>query len=315
MLSRVADSLYWMGRYAERTATNVQVVSTMLESLLEHSWKTERYKNNCSTMIKISGCINEFESRYTSWALQEVIHYLVFDEDNLNSIVSTIKSTRYNARNTRDLIPDELWEAWNELYLTLKEYSAIQESDIKCTTDFLTKVRKAALIATGVIDSIMVRDERFLFINLGKWIERSEKTALINLELLKSETIFTEGYTVNIALQLTNSFEEFTKRVRVRDYYKALNFLISDGKCSRSVGYCIKRIDQSLLEIEEGKVQPYSREMFNALYKLEETIQIDAKHLSRQQQIEWINDIRKQCTDFGTVFSKTYYLTCPELVS
>lgn len=313
MLSRVADSLYWIGRYSERTETNAHIISTQLDRMIENSADHTNYEIEWSTILKITGYYDDYKSRYDGYYLQKMLQYVLSDKNNFNSIKSTISSIRSNARNTRDILPNELWEEWNDLYLSIQS-NPTRVYTIIGTNDFLNQVRKTSLTSSGVIETLMSRGEHYLFLTIGKWLERAEKTAIIISELLEKEEQLTSDFSATFSLRLTHSFEEYTRRTRDRSATKVLNFLIGDLKSSRSIAYCIEKIKQSILEVENNRLEPYAVEMFNAIEQLEEMLHVDASTLTLASCKKWVEDIREQCTNFGPIFCKTYYMTPPILV-
>ena len=314
MLSRVADSLYWIGRYGERTETNAHILSTQLDHMIELSAEDKNYEIQWETIITICGYYDEYSNRYDGYDLQKMIQYLLCDFKNYNSITSMVESIRMNARNTRDILPNELWEEWNDQYLSIRSKKHIDYSIIT-TQDFLNTIRKASLTASGIINTLMTRDECYLFLKIGKWLERAEKTAIILNELLDKEKQLTSDFTATLSLQLTHALEEYTRRSRDRSKRKVLNFLIGDLKSSRSIAFSIQKIKKAVLEVENEKSEEYAFEMLDALEKLENTLQIDTTFFTMDQYKEWVKGIRDQCTYFGPIFSRTYYLTPPILVS
>ena len=314
MLSRVADSLFWLGRYAERVETNTHILATHLDYMLEHSQNDGKYKVEWEKIIRICGYIDDFHERYKTFEQCQLIHYLLHDEQNYNAIVELIINIRNNAKNARDIIPNELWEVWNELYLKLPDFNH-EEHTVLNTLDQIVPLRRACLTATGVIDSLMTRDEGFQFLKIGKWIERSEKTAFIMFHLIyDNEELIDQTLAYNFGLKLTNAYEEYMKRNRTRDSANVLNFLMGDLKCTRSVAYGIRKIKQTIYDIENGKQQLYATQLFLALEEIEQLVQLDANELTRSERIQWVDTIRTKCTLLGPIFAKTYYLTPPILV-
>lgn len=316
MLSRVADSLYWLGRYAERTETNAHIIYTQMDHMLEQSRDDSSYEKEWDCVLRICGYIDDYKERYEGYHLKRMNHYLLFDESNYNSISYLIKSIRNNARNARDIIPNELWEEWNEFYLAMQNRAFPVEFSVPNTAIFLGRIRKTALSATGIIDSLMTRDECFQFLKIGKWIERSEKTAIIAHELLQQQhrNEVSREFAVNFGLQLTNTLEEYNRRFRSRKPDEVLNFIVGDVKCTRSIAYGIRKIKKTVLDIEDGKIRLYANQMFQTLEELEQLVQIDSTSLTIQERREWIHTIRHKVSSFGPIFSKTYYLTAPILV-
>lgn len=316
MLSRVADSLYWLGRYAERIETNAHIIYTQMDHMLEQSREDSSYVKEWDCVLSICGYIDDYKERYEGYYLKQMNYYLLFDESNYNSISYLLKSIRNNARNARDIIPNELWEEWNEFYLAMQNGTFPMEFSVPNTAIFLERLRKTALTATGIIDSLMTRDECFQFLKIGKWIERSEKTAIIAHELLQQHhnNQLNREFAVNFGLQLTNSWEEYNRRSRSRKPDEVLNFIVGDIKCTRSIAYGLRKIKKTVLDIEDGKMRLYATYMFQALEELEQLVQIDATSLTIEERREWIDTILKKLTGFGPIFSKTYYLTAPILV-
>lgn len=314
MLSRVMDSLYWIGRYSERTETNAHIVSVHIENMLEQNQNDSNYEKHWDLVIDICGYIDDYQLRYDDHYLNKMLHYLLMDDANFNSINALIESIRLNAKNTRDCIPNNLWEEWNSLYLKMQDNPIDEEYSILKTTAFLSDVRRTALTATGTIDSLMTRDESFQFIKIGKWIERSEKTALIMLRLIEMEDELSRDFSVTVGLQLTNAFDEYARRFRSRKPDDVLNFLIGDTRCSRSVSYGIRKIKKTILDIENETIRPYTEEIFDALEQLEFIVQKDASLMDIEERKQWIKEIHTLCMNFGPIFSKVYYLTPPILV-
>lgn len=313
MLSRVADSLYWLGRYSERIATNAHIVSKRLDQMLEQGQKGLQYEQQWHAVLSICGYIEDYQATINSYELEPMLRYLLTDAQNYNSIQALLECIRENAKNARDCIPNELFEEWNDLYLTMKE-CALEDYRVLSTTTYLQAVRKTGLTATGIIDSLMTRDESFLFLKIGKWLERSEKTALIMMKMMELEDHPSRYFAVTTCLRLTNTLEEYTRHTRDRESDTVLNFLVGHTKCSRSVAYGLRKIKRTLLDIEAETVRPYAADLFEALDKLEDLVALDARKMTIEERKEWIRLIHERCIAFGPIFSKTYYLTAPILV-
>lgn len=239
MLSRVADALYWIGRYAERIETNANIASVQLNRILEHSINDDAVEKEWEAIIEICGYYEDFKIRYPLYSLDESIYYLLFDHQNLNSIESLVTSVRLNMKNARDIVPEELWGIWHDMHLMVQRFSQ-GDSPMKMElSSFLMEIRNLCLMSTGIIDTIMTRDESYMFLKIGKWLERAEKTALIQKTLLELEKEFSFEYPSNYSLLLSNTQEDYTRRHRMRNFVDVIQFLMADNKCTRSVNYCI----------------------------------------------------------------------------
>ena len=97
MLSRVADSLYWLGRYSERTYTNAYITSVQIDQMLELGPSEKSYEQHWHTILSICGYIDDYESRYEGYQISQMLYYLISDHQNYNSIDSLLTSIRNNA--------------------------------------------------------------------------------------------------------------------------------------------------------------------------------------------------------------------------
>lgn len=314
MLSRVADSLYWLGRYSERAYANAHIMSLQIDHMLEQNRSEKQYEQQWDTVLSICGYMDDYKLRYKGYDLEQMLYYLCNDKKNYNSIDSIVMNIRNNAKNSRDCIPNTLFEEWNSLYLTNNETLLEHPFTVLQANGYLENVRRTALTATGIIDSVMTRDDCFQFIKIGKWLERSEKTALIILDLMENEATVKLDFAVTLGLQLTNTFEEYSRRSRMRDADLVLNFLVNDTNCSRSVGYGLQKIKSTLFEMEQYKIRPYATNLFEAMEEIEQVLQQDAREMTSEQRKQWMTDIHTKCTQLGPIFSETYYLTAPILV-
>ena len=121
MLSRVANSIYWMNRYVERAENIARFIDVNLHLLLD---LPEVFEGQWNALIEISGDKEAFDARYDSADQQSVISFLVFDSENVNSIVSCVTAAREIARSVREILSSETWEAINEFYLSVRRAGA-----------------------------------------------------------------------------------------------------------------------------------------------------------------------------------------------
>ena len=311
MLSRVADSLYWIGRYSERIETNAYIAAMQLEHTLEYNVNDELKELEWQAIINICGYFEEYKKLYPIYNVDDCIYYLLFDRSNLNSIQSLVESVRFNLKNARDIIPIMLWETWHDIHLTVQSFS--QNVSMMEISSFLNEIRSLCLTTTGIVDSLMTRDESYMFLKIGKWLERSEKTATITKKLLEQTKMYNSTFASNYALLLTNSLEDFNRRFRIDITMDTLKYLIADQKCTRSVYYGIKKIHGTIVDLQDGNYKTYTDELFKHLYDLKRLLKKDYTLKSIDEKLKWIIEIQQKCIALGPIFTKTYYLTKPIL--
>ena len=172
MLSRVADSLYWMSRYIERTDGILRMLkinyASSQDDLQEFSWKP---------VLRIFTYLQEDESNALAFHSREVLQYMVTDKDNPNSVVNIVTHARENARSVQDHITKELWQCLNDYYHTVRDDRLIQLLRREDPVTVLDVLIKQGLLYYGITDITMARGEGYAFINIGKFLERSVQSA------------------------------------------------------------------------------------------------------------------------------------------
>src|SRR5258708_7661377 len=114
MLSRVADSIYWMSRYVERAENVARFVDVNLNLMLD---SPQGAYQQWQPLVNITGDYSEFTKRYKEATQQNVLEFLTFDGENPNSIISCLRAARENARSVREIISSEMWLQLNTFYL------------------------------------------------------------------------------------------------------------------------------------------------------------------------------------------------------
>ena len=167
MLARVADNLYWIARAIERADT--------YERLLEVSHAMTRESGDVSygartvwePLVEITGDMERFEQLFHVADEESVVQFLATSPDNPNSITSCLRRARQNAQSVRDLLPTDVWEALNTVYLELAE--AETGNDDRERVYLLSRqVRRAVALLHGLIDGGMRRDGSWYFLRLGE---------------------------------------------------------------------------------------------------------------------------------------------------
>src|SRR5690242_1500682 len=121
MLSRVADSIYWMGRYVERAENVARFIDVNLKLALD---TPDASAMQWEPLVSISGDQEEFEKRHGTATAENVLKFLAFDPENPNSIISCLRAARSNARSVREVISQEMWLELNKFYLLVNGAAA-----------------------------------------------------------------------------------------------------------------------------------------------------------------------------------------------
>src|SRR4051812_46941371 len=133
MLSRVAESLYWMARYIERAESTARLIDVNLQMSLD---SPITFQDQWQPLIAITGNPGAFEARYKGATRDNVIQFLALDIANPNSIVSCLSKARENARSIREVISSETWEQVNRFYLMVSNRAAARRAQESSSTFF-----------------------------------------------------------------------------------------------------------------------------------------------------------------------------------
>ncbi len=257
MLSRVADSLYWINRYLERAEN----ISRFLEV-------SEAMALDCPpgsaepwlTLVEVTGDRQRFDQSYPAGLPKDVIHFLLLDRSNPNSIVSCVASARENARQIRDVMTTEMWEQINDLHWSLQDGEAIwSEPD----QEQLRTIRRGCQIFYGITDVTLSRDLNWLFSLLGRLIERADKTSRIldvkYFLLLPSQEevggVLDELQWIAL-LRSAGAYQMYRQNNQQAIHPSAVaRFLLLDPNFPRSVRYCLQGINDTLQQIQQQPVQ------------------------------------------------------------
>ena len=171
MLSRVAESLYWMSRYLERAEHTARVIKVQLNLMLER--ETEDDDRHWRRMLKSLAVemtdVKEGES-------QALAKALIHSTSSRSSIVSCIMAARENSRQVREQISSEMWEQLNRMFIEVQRANADEASDVN---DFLQAIKDGAHLFQGITDSNMTHGEGWQFIQAGRSLERASALATL----------------------------------------------------------------------------------------------------------------------------------------
>src|SRR5712692_7195966 len=249
MLSRVANSIYWMSRYTERAENVARFIDVNLQMILDLQAGS---RAQWEPLVIITGDDAAFAKRYNGATRENVIQFLTFDAENPNSIVSCLRAARENARTVRDAISPEMWEQINTCYLMINT-AAYDRRIMESPDGFFSEVKKASALFDGITDATMLHDEGWHFYRMGRLLERADKTSrLLDVKyfiLLPSVTdVGTPMDDIQWAavLRSTSAFEMYRKRHGRIAPERIVEFLMLDGEFPRAIRYCVSRADRSL---------------------------------------------------------------------
>jgi len=254
MLSRVADSIYWLNRYVERAENVARFVDVNLKLNLDlPSGVSQQWE----PLIMTTGDLENFQTCYGEVSAENVIHFLTFDPNYSNSILSCLKAARENARSVRETLSTEVWEQINTFYLMVKEAAASYSAGGVDLDRFFNEVKLASHLFYGATDATMTHSEGWHFGQIGRFLERADKTSRI-LDVkyyILLPSVQDVGTTLDriqwIALLKSASAYEMYQKWRNNRISPigVVEFLLLDRQFPRAVLFCLLQSQKSLHEI------------------------------------------------------------------
>ncbi len=252
MLSRVANSIYWMCRYIERAENVARFISVNLNLLLD--MPSEKGKH-WEPLVLITGDQQLFEKKYPNYDQEAVIRFLTFDREYPNSILSCLVAARENGRSIREIISSEMWEHLNTFYLELADSQSLTMA-LEDPHRFFKIIQMRSHLFTGLMDSTMSHGEAWNFARIGMMLERADKTSRIldvKYFMLLPQADMVNSPIDNIqwtaVLKSASAFEMFRKAHHHITPRKVAGFLIFDSHFPRSIHHCVSKAQVCLYRI------------------------------------------------------------------
>jgi len=238
MLSRIAESLFWIGRYIERADGTARILDVHLQLLLEDPWIEEDIA--CRSLLSVMGAEIPEDTELTR---ADVLRILAVDRTQPASIAYSLNAARENARRAREVISTELWEALN----TTRARMPRKVSGDK-VHEFFGWVRERSALAVGIIESATSRDEAWSFFTLGRSIERADMTARLLATRSLTEA---SGPSWTTILRSVGAYEAYLRTYRgMPSARNAAEFLLLDRLFPRSILFSVSRAEQCMRDIE-----------------------------------------------------------------
>lgn len=258
MLSRVANSLYWMSRYIERAENLARIVDVNLQLLLDfRNLDEDRLAQHWLPIVQTTGDEKLFSELHKRATASAVTEFLVFQPENPNSIFSSICQARENARMVRDQITVEFWEELNRLYWFVRTPQARQVWE-ESPSEFFQQIKSSALHMIGQTYSTLLHNEGWYFSQAGKFLERADKTSRI-LDL-RYNTLPEKGPPPPISQTEALEWSAILRSCSAWDAYKSIHgaevlptlvaeFLLFSEDFPRSVRFCASELNRALRRI------------------------------------------------------------------
>jgi uncharacterized alpha-E superfamily protein len=310
MLSRIADSLFWLDRYMERADGLLRSMKTNYILLLDKGINIDL---TWRPLLEIYTTLSHSDISLLENDTHATMHYLLTDISNMNSLKAILIKARENARGVQDHITKEVWEQVNQMYHMIN-YPNIENSlSGYDTLETIENLSRNSLLFMGIKEITMPRGAGWSFMNLGRYIERCTQTneitdrqfRSINYDLEKEIDIIRWQY---LLLSLSG-FELHLKTYRSSSYNKnVLHQVILNEDFPRSVLYSLNRIEKYLEDVISENRSDHSADLRRYFGKLHNEVKyVDFENLERQELERCLQTIRVSMKEFNRYLTRNYF--------
>ena len=308
MLSRVADSLYWMSRYMERTDGILRMLkinyASSQDDIQEFSWMP---------VLKIFTFLEEDEALALVHNTRAVLQFMVIGKDNPNSVLNIVTMARENGRSVQDHITKEMWQCLNDFYHTIRE-DKLEEWLLKeDPVSILDNLVKKGLLYFGTTDVTMARGEGNSFINMGKYLERAiQSTDILDIKFsnlnYEMDKLADTTYWKYLLMSISG-YELYLKTYR--SGFEAKNVveqIVLNDQFPRSVIYSINRLHRYFERLKnDGNAAAFHHIEF-MIGKLKSKVQFSTTHSIFDEGLQvYLHDTKNKLSEIGNTLSEQYF--------
>lgn len=306
MLSRVAETIYWMARYIERAENTARLINVNGHLLLD---LPRRVRLGWAPLIDITGSDELFYSRYEEADERHVVRFLVTDTINSGSILGSLHLARENARTIRDIIPREAWEQINQLYLQTRENTASSQGRRR-REEYLRQVILGAQTITGMLAGTMTHDAGYDFLRMGRNLERADMTTRIIdvrsaslLPGLSEELTPFENIQWMSVLKSLTAYQMYRREMRLRVRRPdVLAFLLQERRFPRAFYHTLCEVENCLANL------PHNEKPLGSLARLQKKV-LNAKpqKLHQEELHKFIDQLQLGLARLHNQIAATYF--------
>jgi uncharacterized alpha-E superfamily protein len=308
MLSRVADSLYWMARYVERTDSILRILKinhlSAQDNRNDFTWKP---------VLRAYTALSDADISSIEYSGRKVMQYMLLDKDNSNSVLNMITLSRENARAVQDNVTKELWQSLNDYYHVVRDAKLVkllQTDDPVTAIDLLIH---QSMVYYGVTDTTMFRGEGLCFMNLGKYIERALGSSnLLDVKLSDiandQEKEIDATYWKNFLLSISG-YALYLKRYRsgFEDRY-VIDQVLFNTDFPRSLLYCSNQLQRYFTRLKSDRNVEGFNQLDFIIGKLRSKLQYsNVESVMRSGLHPYLQDIIADLYTIGNKLNQHYF--------
>lgn len=309
MLSRVANSIYWLARHIERAENTARLVSVNANLVLD---TPKGLSPGWQPLINITGSEDLYRQTYKDFDERSVVKFLIGDTNNGSSILSSLLLARENARIARDVAQREVWEYVNDVYLYAKSNLNSGLSQ-RGRYDYLKRIIAGAQQITGMLAGTMSHDATYDFLRIGRNLERADMSIRIidvrSASLLPHQAELTpfENIQWMSVLKSLSGYQMYRRHMQVRVRRPlVLKFLLANREFPRAFYHCLCEVEESLSHL------PRNEQAMKIIAQTKKSVQqADFDHLEQQALHRFIDELELSVIDLAAQIDATYFVVEP----
>jgi uncharacterized alpha-E superfamily protein len=308
MLSRVADSLYWMSRYMERTDGLLRMLkinyASSQDDVLEFSWKP---------VLKIFSHLEDEEVNAIGNNTKDILQFMVLNRENPNSVFNIVTQARENARSVQDHITKEMWQCLNDFYHIVREdrWKYILDNEDPITV--LDTLIRQGMLYFGTTEVTMARNDGKSFINIGKYLERAIQSTDI-LDVKFSDLNYDLDKTADTTywkylLMSISGYELYLKTYRSGFEPKnVVGQIVLSEQFPRSVVYCINQLHRYFERLKSERNTPGFNQIDFMIGKFKSRIKFSTTDSIIQEGLHsFLHQTKSGLLEIGNTLNHTYF--------
>ncbi len=338
MLSRVADSIYWMNRYIERADNYARFIDANLNLTLD---LPPGMQEQWGPLISTTGDNDLFHKLYgeaaggetasgaadgvsaptastasAPAARDDVIRFLLADERNLSSIGSCLSRARENARSIREMISLEIWEHLNDFHMQVRDAIRRDMGDVlRDPLPLCTLIRQQTQLYHGLYDTTLSHSEGWHFGMLGRQLERADQTTrLLDVKyFILLPRVEDVGRSFDLlqwssVLKSASAYEMYNREFDRVDPRSIIRFLVLDRYFPRAIRFCLKLAETSLREITGSEMSSFTNRSEKLLGRLRSQLDYtEVEDIFHQGLHEYLDVMQLRLNEIGQGLGEFYF--------
>jgi len=308
MLSRVADTIYWLARYMERTNGILQASRTNFiasqDGLQEFGWRP---------LLVTYTDLSPEEIGEMEYDTSRVLEYLIMDRANGSSAFNYVMQARENARSIQDHITKEVWQCLNDYYHFIRNANIAGELKHGDPVSAIDMIMRQGILYTGTVDNTMTRDEGFTYMNIGKFLERAiQTTDMVSMKLgefSKDTKNILEGPSMRYLLYTLFGYEIYIKTYKgnfIAD--NILQLVVYNQHFPHSILYCLERIFKYFERLQADSVAENFDQLNFLIGKTMNNIKYSNVNAKDPEMLSgFLMQTKNEIFEIGSTLSKLYF--------